>query len=296
MGQVRRLQVLAALDDTGTFSAAARALGMTQSAVSQHVAALERDLDAVLVDRRSRPVQLTPVGLRLAQHGRAVSNQLTIAEQEVGELLGRQRARLRVGAFPSALTTFVPTALRRFRRMRPDIEMSLVDAHMPQLLGLLDSGVIDLAVVYGAGDSAGPAAGPLDHLCDDAYQVVLPRGHVLARRSAIHLRELAGEQWIGSRSSATWFRIVIDACRAEGFVPKVALTTDDYLGVQAMVASTLGVAVVPGLAVRPSRQLVALPIAGRTVVRRIWAARPSQLPPSSVVDDLVTSLRTSASR
>lgn len=87
MGQVRRLRVLAVLDDTGTFSSAARKLGMTQSAVSQHVAALERDLDVVLVDRRSRPVQLTQVGLRLADHARAISSQLTLAEQEVLQLL-----------------------------------------------------------------------------------------------------------------------------------------------------------------------------------------------------------------
>ena len=298
MGQVRRLQVLAALDDTGTFSSAARKLGMTQSAVSQHVAALERALNVVLVDRRSRPVQLTHVGLRLAQHGRAISSQLTLAEQEVLQLLGRQQARLRVGAFPSALTTFVPTALRRFRRMRPEVEMSLVDGHMPQLLGLLDSGAIDLAVVYGPCGSTDPATGQLElhHLCDDAYQAILPRGHRLAGRSAIRIPELADEQWIGSRSGATWFRIVIDACRAEGFMPKVALTTDDYLGVQAMVASNLGVAVVPGLAIRPSRQLVARPIAGHEVARRLWAARTALLPAGPVVDDLVTSLRTAASK
>lgn len=298
MGQVRRLQVLAALDDTGTFSSAAHELGITQSAVSQHVAALERELNTVLVDRGSRPVQLTQVGLRLAAHGRAVSSQLSVAEQEVLELLGRQQARLRVGAFPSALTTFVPTALRRFRRTRPEVELSLVDGHMPQLIGLLDSGAIDLAVVYGPEGSTGPAPGHLElhHLCDDTYKVILPRGHRLADRSAIHLADLADDQWIGSRSAATWFRIVVDACRAEGFTPSVALTTDDYLGVQAMVASTLGVAVLPALAVRPSRQLVALPISGHKVVRRIWAARTSLLPETPVVEDLVASLRRSASR
>jgi DNA-binding transcriptional LysR family regulator len=298
IGQVRRLQVLAALADTGTFSAAAHELGITQSAVSQHVAALERELNAVLVDRGSRPVQLTQVGLRLARHGRAVTSQLSAAEQEVLELLGRQQTRLRVGAFPSALTTFVPTALRRFRRVRPDVELSLVDGHMPQLIGLLDSGAIDLAVVYGSEGSAGLGPGPLElhHLCDDAFTVILPRGHRLANRRAIRLAELADDQWIGSRSSSTWFRIVVDACRAEGFTPSVALTTDNYLGVQAMVASTLGVAVVPALAVRPSRQLVALPISGPQVVRRIWAARTSLLPDTPVVDDLVTSLRKSARR
>ena len=279
---MRRLQVLAAVGDAGTFSSAAQELGITQSAVSQHVAALERELDAVLVDRGSRPVQLTQVGLRLAELGRAVSTQLSAAEQEVLQLLGHQQARLRVGSFPSALTTFMPTALRRFRRARPEVDLSLVDSHMPRLLDLLDSGAIDVGVVYGTEGSVGPASDHLQlhHLCDDPYQVILPRGHRLASRPAISLSELARERWIGSRSSATWFRIVVDACRAEGFTPNIGLTTDDYLGVQAMVASTLGVAVVPGLAVRPSRQLVALPISGRQVERRIWAVRMSHLPES----------------
>ena len=296
MTQVRRLHVLAALDDTGSFSAAAQQLGISQSAVSQHISALERDLDGVLVDRRSRPIQLTRAGLRLAQHGRAISSQLSVAEQEVLQLLGRQQARLRVGAFPSALTTFVPAALRRFRRTHPEVELSLVDGHMPQLLSLLDSGGIDLAVVYGPHGSAGPADGhrELHYLCEDTYRVILPVGHRLADRSAVRLTDLADDQWIGSRSSATWFRIVVDACRAEGFTPSVALTTDDYLGVQAMVASTLGVAVMPGLALRPSRQLVSLPIAGQTVVRRIWAARNPNLPGTPVIEELVTSLRTHA--
>ena len=132
MSQVRRLQVLAALGDLGTFSAAAQELGITQSAVSQHVAALEREVDAVLVDRGSRPAQLTQVGLRLAAAGRVVSTQLSTAEQEVLQLLGRQQARLRVGSFPSALTTFVPQALRRFRRARPEVDLSLVDRSLPR--------------------------------------------------------------------------------------------------------------------------------------------------------------------
>ncbi len=147
MKHMRRLQVLAAVGDAGTFSSAAHELGITQSAVSQHVAALERELDAVLVDRGSRPVQLTQVGLRLADLGRAVSTQLSAAEQAVLQLLGHQHARLRVGLVPlcpdhvhadSAAT--VPTRPPRGRSV-------LVDSHMPRLLDLLDSGAIDVAVV-----------------------------------------------------------------------------------------------------------------------------------------------------
>lgn len=293
--QVRRLRVLAALDEAGSFSAAARVRGMTQSAVSQHLAALERDLDLALIDRRLRPLQLTEIGLRLARHGRTVQSQLALAEQEVLELAGRRKARLRLGAFPSALTTFVPAALRRFRTNHPEVELSLVDGHMPQLLRLIEADEVDLALIYGHEDVPGPdSAGVVrDHLRDDDYRVVLPRDHRLAGKRSLRLVDLADETWVGSRSGG-WFRIVAAACRAEGFTPSVALTSDDYLAVQAFVAATLGVAVIPGLAVRPSRQLTSLPIAGRPVIRRIWAARSSTGQASRAADELVVTLRESA--
>ena len=289
---VRRLRVLVALDDTGSFSAAARRLGMTQSAASQHIGALERNLDLTLVDRQTRPVQLSEVGLRLAHHGRLLQRLLELAEQEVLELAGRRDLRLRLAAFPSALTTFVPAALKQFRRQRPDVVLSLVDGHMPELVGMLDAGEVDLAITYGRVDD--PIRADHDVLRDDVYRVVLPRGHRLARRDAVRLRDLADDPWVGSRSEGGWFRIVSDACRAEGFTPKVALTTDDYLTVQAMVASTLGVAVIPGLAVRPSRQVAALPIAGRPVVRRMWVVRRPGLARAPATRELVSALAAAA--
>lgn len=292
MSQVRRIRVLVALDDTGSFSAAARRLGMTQSAVSQQITALERDLDLTLVDREIRPAQLTEVGLRLAHHGRLLQRLLDLAEQEVLEIAGRRDLRLRLGAFPSALTTFVPAALKQFRRRRPHVILSLVDGHMPELVRLLDAGEVDLAITYGPVDD--PARAGREVLRDDAYRVVLPRGHRLARRDAVRLRDLADDPWVGSRSDGGWFRIVSDACRAEGFTPRVALTTDDYLTVQAMVASTLGVAAVPGLAVRTSRQVVALPIAGRSVVRRMWVVRRPGLARAPATRELVSALASSA--
>ena len=298
MDQVRRLRVLAAVAREGTFSAAGRSLGMAQSAVSQHVAALERDLEMTLVDRQSRPVQLTEAGRRLAEHGRVIASQLELAEQEVLELAGRRQPRLRLGAFPSALTTFVPGALRRFRRTRPEVALSLVDGHMPQLLRLLEEGEVDLALLYGHEDVPDAMSDQvrLDHLRDDTFRIVLPCGHRLADRPSLRLSELADEPWVGSRSGANWFRIVVEACRADGFTPKVALATDDYLGLQAMVASTLGVGAIPGLAVRRSPQVVSLPIEGRSVIRRIWAGRTSAHAPSPIADEIVVLLRDAATR
>src|SRR3954464_1035157 len=108
MLDVRRMRVLSEVASRRSFSAAADALGLTQSAVSQHVAALEREAGQPLVERGTRPTELTPAGRVLVRRGTAIAALLEDAEQELGELAGHRSGRLRFGSFPTALTTFVP--------------------------------------------------------------------------------------------------------------------------------------------------------------------------------------------
>src|SRR6185312_4444397 len=140
MLDVRRLQVLVEVDRCGSFSAAALALGMSQPAVSQHVAALERAVGLALVERGSRPVALTEAGHALVGHARGVLQRVDAAEQELGELAGRRRARLRLGGFPTALATLVPGVLAEYGRLRPEVSLSVVGDHMQRLLPRLHAG------------------------------------------------------------------------------------------------------------------------------------------------------------
>jgi molybdate transport repressor ModE-like protein len=277
MGQVRRLQVLAEIAERGSFSAAADRLGMTQSAVSQHISALERAIDMAVVDRTSRPAQLTEAGVALVRHARAMLARLDAAEQDLAALAGRRLGRLRLGAFPTALATFVPPALARFKDLYPAVTLSVVDDHVPRLLRRLGDGELDLAIVYDheALQDLAPPEFERVHLFDDQFRAVLPRGHHLARQGqAVSLGDLSGETWIGGSASSAWFRIVRRACRAAGFEPRVALTSDDYIGVQAFVAATLGVAVLPGLAtITAGPRVEVREIRPPSLVRRIWVAR-----------------------
>src|SRR5688572_15100571 len=116
MLDVRRLRVLAAVAGEGSFSAAAEALTLTQSAVSQHVAALEREVGVALVERGTRPVELTEAGLALVRHATGIFARLDGAEHELAEIAGRRAARLRFGSFPTALATLAPPAFAHFRR------------------------------------------------------------------------------------------------------------------------------------------------------------------------------------
>lgn len=270
INHLRAVRVLCAVDDRGSFSAAARNLGLTQSAVSQHVAALERHLDVSLVDRGSRPVGLTEPGHALARHGRALLARLEDAEHAVDEVVGRRAGRLRLGSIPTALATFVPPALARFRAERPGTRLTIVDDHLQGLLPRLAGGELDLALVYDHPVLDATAALETVALFDDPFRLVLPERHRLAGgRTPVDLSSLRHETWVGGTRGSSWFGIVRESCRAAGFDPAVAFSSDDYRAVQAFVAAGLGVAVVPGLAVAAGQ------VAG-TRVRRLRAGGPSR--------------------
>ncbi len=127
MLDVRRLRVLSEIAARGSFTAAADALSLTQSAVSQHIAALEREIGTPVVERGSRPVALTEAGHALTRHATAILARLDGAEQELGEIAGRRRGRLRFGSFPTALATLAPRAFAHFRRRHPAVTLTVVD-------------------------------------------------------------------------------------------------------------------------------------------------------------------------
>jgi len=283
---VRAIRVLCEVAEHGSLSAAARSLGITQSAVSQHLAALEREVGLALVDRGTRPVELTEAGSVLVRHGRAVTTHLDNAEQALAEISGLLAGRLRVGSFPTALTTFVPAAIARFRVESPEVVLTMIDDHMQGLVPRLERGELDLAVIYENPLLPGgvPPGLSLTPLLDDPYRVLLPEGHRLARRRARPaLTDLAGEAWVGGRIGSTWFRILLHACRSAGFEPRTQLNTDDYRAVQAFVAAGLGVAVVPGLAAaHPLPGVAVRDLAGATPTRRIGVAHPTGTPAAPV--------------
>jgi DNA-binding transcriptional LysR family regulator len=243
------------------------------------VAALERETGLPLVERGMRPAVLTEAGHVLVRHGKAINARLDGAAHELGEIAGRRAGRLRLGSFPTALTTFVPAALARLRRDRPAVVLTVVDDHMQGLLPRLNNGELDLAVVFDHEALPEVASGRLHRvpLFDDTYRAILPPGHRLARRRAVlDISDLAEDVWVGGHTGSAWFGIVRHACRSAGFEPRTSLASDDYRAVQAFVAAGLGVAVIPGLAVvnaTPGIEVRKLRIGAP--VRRISVAHPA---------------------
>jgi DNA-binding transcriptional LysR family regulator len=196
------------------------------------------------------------------------------AEQELGEIAGLRRGRLRLASFPTAIATIVPRAVALFSQRHPGVELTVADSHLQGLLPRLAHWELDLALVYGH-EALGEPEARLErtHLLDDPFELVVPDGHPLAGRPAVALEELAGETWIGGTPDGAYARIVLHSCRTAGFEPRVVFGSDDYNAVQAFVAVGLGVAILPRLALafpRPGLARVAL---ADPPVRRIAAAR-----------------------
>src|ERR1700743_1687667 len=156
MLDVRRMRVLREVAVRGSFSAAAEALSFTQSAVSQQIAALERESGTTLVQRNARGVRLTEAGEALVRHTDAILARLAEAEAELEAIAGLRGARLRRAAFESAAASLMPLAIAAFRAAHPAVELSLILAEPDQSAPLLRSGELDLALGV---DSRGRAEG-----------------------------------------------------------------------------------------------------------------------------------------
>ena len=270
----RRLRVLREVASRGSFSAAAAALSFTQSAVSQQVAALERETGTRLIERGVRPVRLTEAGRALMAHAEAVLAHLDEAEQELGELAGLRRGRLRLAGFPTAVETLVPRAVARFHQRHPDVDLTVLDDHGQGLVPRLARWELDLALIYEHEALPEPDVElERTHLLDDPFDLAVPEGHPLAGRASVALGELADETWVGGAPGSAYGAIARHCCRAAGFEPRFVFGSDNYNAVQAFVAVGLGVALLPHLALiftRPGLRRVRL---SAPPARRISAAR-----------------------
>lgn len=249
MHDLRRLRAFYEVAERGSFSATALELGYAQSVVSHHIAALEAEHGLTLIDRSSRPVRLTPAGERLRAHAVEVLGCVAAAEDTLRSLAGVQSGRLRLGAFSTACTTFVPQAMARFEQAHPGVEISLDQLEPADALRRVRAGAIDLAVTF----SHRSGAKPLDddalewsQLGEDPFRLVLPRGHRLAKRQRLRIADLAGERFCAPprEGAGVTYRDMLDrVCADGGFQPAVAYTIADVTVARALVGAGLGIAI-----------------------------------------------------
>jgi DNA-binding transcriptional LysR family regulator len=278
MPELKQLRVLRAVTAAGSFSAAADELDYTQPAVSRIVAGLERELGAQLVDRASRPLRLTDAGVALMRHADRIFEHVAGAEAEIQAIAQLEQGTLRVGTFSSAGAAFVVDAVAALKRAHPGIEVTLVEDWPSRLLSELRGGELDIAVVFDfpqAGEDIGEDI-ELCHLLDDPLVLVVPAEHLLAAAKQVGFADLADEDWLlpafGPDSPS--LRLINRGCAAAGFEPHVVCRINDCQMTQAMIATGVGIAMLPELMLHPVRDGVACkPIANDAPIRRVSAAR-----------------------
>lgn len=246
----RRVLLFRTVARTGSLSAAARSLTMTQPAVSQQLRLLEREAGCPLLLRSSRGVTLTEAGELLLARADAVAGQLHMAGEELSSVANLRSGRVRLVAFPSAAAALVPDALHELHRRHPGIEVTMVEAEPPEAWTAVREGEADLALVFGH-DGPPPDDGELVWmpLAVEPLFLVLPPDHPGAVAGATDW--LADEPWIAGCERCR--QHLVERCRSEGFEPRLTHESDDYVVVQNLVARGLGVTVLPRLALQAFR-------------------------------------------
>lgn len=243
--ETRRLEYFRVLAEDGNFSRAAERLHISQPALSQQIQRLEAEVGAPLVDRTSRPVALTEVGRRLLERSTVLLDQVRSIEQ-LAIAAGRGEAgSLRIGVIPLALLGPVPGYLRAFRGTHPDVAVSLHRLDSAQLLDLLESGRLDAGFLTAAPH---PSVGL--HSADlwgTELELAVPDDHRLVGAGPVALSELARERLVlfPREAAPENYDLVITACAAAGFSPRLVTNTGGYADQIGYVAAGAGVALVP---------------------------------------------------
>jgi molybdate transport repressor ModE-like protein len=273
MIDARRLRVLREVAQQGTLSAAADALHLTPSAVSQQLAALEREIGQPVLERDGRGVRLTGAAEVLVGHANLVLAQLEAAAADVAAYSEGVVGTVRVAGFATALAELVAPAAAALRATHPRLTLTVGELEAPECFLALARGDVDIAISMASRQAPEDARFQRRPLMTDTLDAVLPAGHVLARRPQLALAELAGEEFVGPPEGTSCHDVTVTGCAAAGFAPAFRHRTLDFHTAMALAAAGLGVTLVPRLgqaAVPPGA--VVRPLAEPAPARHVFAA------------------------
>src|SRR5438270_8290593 len=286
MLDVNRLRVIDAVARHGSVTAAAKELHYSQPSVTHHLARLEAETGAQLLQRVGRGIRLTAAGQLLADRASEIIGRIDAAGAELSAHVGLSAGRVRLASCGTAKGTLVPAALATLADRYPDLEISVTDTHPLDALELLRTGKIEVAIVsrYAETDPE-PAGVRLHHLLDDPVFVLSTR----RERGLATLREAT---WIAGCERCRSH--LLSMCADAGFEPRIGYSSDDMVVMAAWVAAGLGVATQTGLALRAHHidGVVATEMPG--FERHIYAATFGQPPDPPATTALIAALAEAA--
>ena len=239
---VHALRVFAEVVRSQGFTAAGRALHLTQPAISKAVKGLEQELGTPLLRREHRRIRLTDAGQVVLARAQGVLDALRVMEEEVEELSQVRRGRLRIGTPPIVGVAFLPRLLAEYHALHPGVALELREEGSHQIEELVRGHELDVGAVVLPTDEE--AFGTLPFVRDQLRVVLHPR-HPLAGRRAIALDELAEAPFVLYRPEFALHGHILEACRRRGFEPHVVSQSSHWDFIVAMVAADIGVALLP---------------------------------------------------
>ncbi len=273
-----RLQLLREVARRGTIKAAASAMSVTPSAVSQQLKLLEQEAGVPLLEPHGRLVRLTDAGQMLVRHADAITAAIAAAEAELAASRETITGTLRVAAFPTAARAMMPSVLAGLGARHPDLRLTFRDLETGESLLALRMDEIDLAVVDEYDDLSRIRVPDIEtvRLLRDPLYVAFPPGRTPSG-GGVPLASLAGEPWIMDTEASTIFQVVARACSRAGFEPHIRSHCKDYGVILALVAAGLGVAILPGLALHDRPAEAHVSVTRPPLVRTVYAAfRPER--------------------
>jgi DNA-binding transcriptional LysR family regulator len=282
MLDVRKLLLLRELAHRATIAAVAQALCYTPSAVSQQLAALEREAGVPLLQRTGRRVTLTPAGAVLAGQTEEILALLERAAAGLAAARTGLAGPLRIGAFPTAMRSILPAALVALGRDHPGLELMVTELDPAAVPDALRSGALDVALVHEYDYVPAQADPALDTepLLEEAIYL-----------SCAGPPPAAGADPVGSHRDSPWIMaspgtlchtMAVRACQAAGFTPRIRHHADDFNTVLALVAAGQGVALVPQFgAVDPPADVTLIPLPTRRRTRIAYRSGTRDHPPVS---------------
>ena len=247
------LRILHALSTTGSLTAAAASLGLSQPAVSQRIKRVETRLAVPLIERSGRGIRLTAAGQILAEHGRTVVSEIDAALAAIDDLRGERAGTLRLVGFPSASATIVPSIMRSLASEAPKVSLQYREAEPPEAVEMLRDGEVDCALIFEyAGVLELPAGSVFTPLWREEMKLVASDERSSGAES-VHLRDFASDQWIAGCEKCRGH--LMQAAGEQGFEPEIIQETDNVPAMLAMAAAGGAVAMVPGLALAAAPEL-----------------------------------------
>lgn len=286
--QLQQLAYFVAVAEARHFTQAAERMRVAQPSLSKQIKALETELGAPLFSRARGNVMLTAAGEALLPLARRMLADADTARQEVAELAGLRRGRVRLGATPSLCAGLLADALARFHSDYPGIELLVEEGGSRDLVRALARGQLDLSLVITPLQHDDPSL-VTEEILRESLVVVAPTSEQEPRRKHLHIQDLRGKSMVMFRRGYDLREATLAACRNAGFEPRFAVEGGEMDAVLRFVEAGLGVAVVPSMVLEGRPGLRGTPLAGLS--RTIALAHRKDVEPTRAAQAFRTALR-----